>query len=144
EATARLSATAPGDPMLAAVLPGPATFAAVDPHTGEGADGLERAGETVLVAVKRFVEAGTSLVVFVEEIPPPEPLLDAWRSAVTPLVNVTRFHQALPVMVFSETAGAPAAGSVAALPPTLGLCVPVGAAVPGPPTRVRGTALPPE
>ena len=53
-------------------------------------------GEVTLEVLKRFLEAGVNLVVVVEEIFPPPAALGAWRSVVTPLVNVTRFHQAAP------------------------------------------------
>jgi hypothetical protein len=120
EATSRLATTAPGDPVLVAVLPGPATVAGGVPE-GAAESEFEQASECILEALKRFVEAGTNLVVIIEEAAPtPESAAEAWQSAIRPLVNVTRFHQAVPVVVFSEpAAGAGVAGTTAAvtLPP---------------------------
>ncbi len=148
EATARLAATLPRDPVLVAALTGPATLAAQlggEWFAATAGDGrpeaetfLEAVGQIALTVTKRLLEAGANLVVLVEEEAPPEPVHEAWRSAVTPLANVTRFHQGAPVMVF-ESATAPESA-----PPTIGMCAPSGIAVPGPPVRVRGVALPPE
>lgn len=150
EATARLATALPGDPALVAALTGPATLAAqlggewFATAATEGSSPVEAFMETVgqvaLAVTKRFLDAGANLVVLVEDQPPPEPVHEAWRSAVTPLVNVTRFHQGAPVMVF---ASATPAGPGAA-PPTIGVCAAEGTTVPGPPIRLRGVALPPE
>ena len=98
EATARLVATAPGDPVLIAVLPGPGALA------GERGCDLERGGEFVLDIVKRFLEAGSHLVVLVEDAAPGT---DDWRSAITPVVNVARFHQAVSVVVTGDATSMP-------------------------------------
>jgi uroporphyrinogen-III decarboxylase len=144
EATARLAATAPGDPVLVAALTGPATlarqvagdgFAALD--AAEATSVVEELGALVLEVLKRFLEAGTNLVVVVEDAAPPAGVTEGWRSAVTPLVNVTRFHQAAPVMVVRD-------GDAEAAPPAMGLCVASGTSVAGPPNRIRGVALPAE
>ena len=150
EATARLAATVPGDPALVAALTGPATLAAQlggEWFTAAASDGssdadafMEIAGRVALTVTKRFLEAGANLVVLVEEQAPPEPVHEAWRSAVTPLANVTRFHQGAAVMVFESAAPADAASA----PPTIGVCGAEGITVSGPPVRVRGVALPPE
>jgi uroporphyrinogen-III decarboxylase len=145
EATARLAATAPGDPVLVAALTGPATLAAevLGDVLGqpEGQDSaaaiLEALGEATLAVLKRFLEAGVNLVIVVEDALPPPAALDAWRSVVTPLVNVTRFHQAAPVMVVRH-APADAVGTV---PPSIGLCGPEGTTITGPPNRLRGVTL---
>ena len=142
EATARLATTAPGEPVLVAALTGPATMAEhvapgalVDP--AEAATVLEDVGARLLTVLKRFVEAGVNLVVVVEEVLPPPATLDAWRSAVTPLVNVTRFHQAAPVMVVRDAT----AVALASVPPSIGWCGPEGTAIAGPANRVRGVTL---
>jgi hypothetical protein len=145
EATARLATTAPGDPVLMAALTGPATLAEraatgvmADPAEAEAA--LEEVGATILAALQRFLDAGVNLVVVVEDAVPPPHSRVAWRSAVTPLVNVTRFHQAAPVMVVRD---APA-DALAAVPPSVGLCGPEGTAIGGPANRLRGLTLPVE
>ena len=135
EATARLAATLPDEPVLVAALTGPATLAG---HSGT-AD-LEAVGASVLEVLKRFLEAGTNLVVLVEEEAPPAAEVEAWRSVVTPLVNVARFHQALPLVVFES----PSVGAVDAVPGSAGVCTPPGTPAGGPPSRVRGLALPVE
>jgi acetophenone carboxylase len=150
EATARLAATVPRDPALVAALTGPATLAAqvggewftatANNGSPEAGAFLEAVGQVALAVTRRFLEAGASLVVLVEEQAPPEPVHEAWRSAVTPLANVTRFHQGTPVMVFESASPA----DVAAAPPTIGVCTAEGITVSGPPVRVRGVALPPE
>jgi uroporphyrinogen-III decarboxylase len=148
DATARLAATAPGDPVLVAAITGPATLAGevVGDLFGHGNDHpqeeaaasiLEALGEVTLEVLKRFLEAGVNLVVVVEETFPPPAALDAWRSVITPLVNVTRFHQAAPVIVVRDATPE----AVAGVPPSLGMCGPEGTAIPGPPNRVRGLTL---
>jgi uroporphyrinogen-III decarboxylase len=147
EATVRLAATAPGDPVLMAALTGPATLA--QEVIGDGFSGLgeaeatsilEALGELILEVLKRFLEAGTNLVVVVEDWLPPAGISEGWRSVITPLVNVARFHQAAPVMVMGE--GTPEACTI--VPAAMGLCVPEGTSVTGPPNRIRGATLPTE
>jgi hypothetical protein len=135
EATSRLAATLPGEPVLTAALAGPGTRAA---HTGTG--DLEAVGASVLEVLKRLLEAGTNLVVLVEEKAPPAAQVELWRSVVTPLVNVARFHQALPLVVFES----PSAAAVEAVPVSAGVCAPPETRAGGPPARVRGLALPVE
>jgi hypothetical protein len=133
EATARLASTLPGDPALVAALTGPATAA-----TQLGTADVEAAGALVLDGLKRFLEAGVNLVLLVEERPPLSSVIDAWRSALTPLSNVARFHQGAALVVFESMS----AGAVEVVPPSVGVCVPEGTEVPGPPARPRGVALP--
>ena len=135
EATLRLAATLPGDPALVAALPGPAAVAA-ELDSGD----VEEAGGLVLTVLKRLLEAGVNLVVLIEEAAPSPSAMEAWRSAVTPLSNVTRFHQGAAVVVFESATSA----AVEAVPASVGVCVPEGTEVPGPPTRVRGLCLPVE
>jgi hypothetical protein len=142
EATSRLATTAPGEPILVAALTGPATMAeqAVAGTLGDPAEALavlEDVGARLLVMLKRFVEAGVNLVVVVEDALPSPAALDAWRSVVTPLVNVARFHQAAPVMVVRDATP----DALAGVPPSIGLCAPDGTTIPGPANRVRGLTL---
>ena len=145
EATGRLATTAPGEPVLVAALGGPATVAeqaapGVLADSTEAEAVLEDVGTGILAALKRFLEAGVNLVVVVEDAVPPPDTRDAWRSAVTPLVNVTRFHQAAPVMVVRDAT----TDALAGVPPSLGLCGPEGTLIAGPANRVRGLTLPAE
>jgi hypothetical protein len=135
EATSRLAATLPGEPALMAALPGPAAVAA-DLETGD----VDAAGALVLEMLQRFLEAGVNLVVLIEEAPPSPPAVESWRSAITPLGNVTRFHQGAGVVVFESASPT----AVEAVPSSVGVCVPEGIEVTGPHTRVRGLCLPVE
>lgn len=141
EATARLATTAAGEPVLVAALTGPATMAEqAEPGSlaDEGAAAvLEDVGARLLGVLKQFLEAGVNLVVVVEEALPPPAVLEAWRSVVTPLVNVTRFHQAAPVMIVRHAT----ADGLAGVPPSIGLCGPEGTTIAGPANRVRGVTL---
>ncbi|MGH9041356.1 MAG: hypothetical protein ACRDZ3_14110 [Acidimicrobiia bacterium] len=132
EATSRLAATLPGEPVLVAALTGPATLA----RRARSGD-LEAVGASVLNTFKRFLEAGTNLVLVVEEDAPPAGLVEGWRSAVTPLVNVARFHQALPLVVFES----PSAEAIEAVPVSAGVCTPAETPAGGPPARVQGLAM---
>jgi len=80
---------------------------------------------------------GVNLVVVVEEALPPPAVLDAWRSVVTPLVNVTRFHQAAPVMIVRHAT----ADALSGVPPSIGLCGSEGTTIAGPANRLRGVTL---
>jgi hypothetical protein len=73
----------------------------------------------LLALAKAFLEAGANLLLLVEAEPLPAASADGWRSAVTPLVNVTRFHQAAAAVVLADPAGAAIAprGAVVCLPP---------------------------
>jgi acetophenone carboxylase len=140
EATARLAATLPGDPVLVAALTGPATLAAeLGGDPGDDAF-MDATGRIALEVLKRFLEAGVNLVVLVEAAAPPAAAVEVWRSVVTPLVNVTRFHQAAPVMILES----PSPAGMEAVPASIGLCAPDGTAVGGPTQRVKGVALPRE
>jgi hypothetical protein len=104
EATRRLAATV--DAAIAAALP-----------------------EPDLPLARAFLEAGAHLLLLVETAP----LADgqAWGEAVVPIVNVARFHQAVPVVVLADAADAQW------VPRGAMVCVPE----PGP---GQGLALPPD
>lgn len=80
EATRRLAVTTTGA-AIAAALPGPSC------------------GEELLGHARAFLGAGAHLLLLIES----EPLADgeAWRAAVTTISNVTRFHQAVLVVVLA-------------------------------------------
>jgi hypothetical protein len=105
EATRRLVETEI-DAALAVALPGPARFPDVE----------------LLRLARRFLDAGAHLLLFVED----RPLGDgeAWRAALTPVVNVVRFHQAAAVAVLAggeSDAGHAPRGTVVCVPqPRLG------------------------
>lgn len=149
EATARLSATLPGEPALVTALTGPGTlaeqlagewFGNAATKEEERVAFLEAVGQIVLAATQRFLEAGAALVVLVEEEVPPAGLSEAWRSALMPVFNVTRFHQAAPVLVVESLS----AESCERVPSSIGMCVPEGITLGGPANRLRGMVLPPE
>jgi hypothetical protein len=117
EATRRLAVTA-DDAALAVALCGPAQLAAQLRHSPADHAALETCGAVLLTLAKAFLEAGANLLLLVEAEPlPTSP--DAWRSAVTPLVNVARFHQAAAAVVLADSADAAVAprGAVVCLPP---------------------------
>ena len=118
EATRRLAATAE-DAALAAALCGPAELAAQLGRPPADSAVLEECGAVLLALAKAFLEAGADLPLVVEagRRPPRPPA--AWRSAVTPLVNVARFRQAAAAVVLADPADAALAprGTVVCLPP---------------------------
>jgi acetophenone carboxylase len=99
EATRRLSATARGEPLLVAALTGPATLAA-QLGGDDSARSIERAGAIGVDLAGQFCRAGASLIVLLEEsVPGSEKSLALWRSTLSPILKVARFHQALAVVV---------------------------------------------
>ena len=118
EATRRLAVTA-DDAALAVALCGPAGLAAQLGHSPADHAALETCGVVLLALAKAFLEAGANLLLLVEAEPLPAASADGWRSAVTPLVNVARFHQAAAAVVLADSAGAAIAprGAVVCLPP---------------------------
>ena len=117
EATRRLAVTA-DDAALAVALRGPAGLAAQLGHS-PGRPRRARDLRAVLLALaKAFLEAGANLLLLVEAEPLPAASADGWRSAVTPLVNVARFHQAAAAVVLAAAGAAIAPrGAVVCLPP---------------------------
>lgn len=108
EATRRLVVTVP-EAAIAVALPGPSV------------------GDDLLPLIRSFLDAGAHLVLLIEdnEITDPE----RWRSAVTTITNVARFHQAVPVAVLatgSDSQWVPS-GTIVAVPdpgPSQGLALP--------------------
>ncbi len=118
EATRRLAVTA-DDAALAVALCGPAGLAAQLGQSAADHTVLETCGAVLLTLAKAFLEAGANLLLLVEAEPLPAASAGGWRSAVTPLVNVARFHQAAAAVVLADPAGAAIAprGAVVCLPP---------------------------
>ena len=118
EATRRLAVTA-DDAALAVALCGPAGLAAQLGRSPADHNVLETCSAVLLALAKAFLEAGANLLLLVEAEPLPAASADSWRSAVTPLVNVARFHQAAAAVVLPGPAGAAIAprGAVVCVPP---------------------------
>ncbi len=118
EATRRLAVTA-DDAALAVALCGPAGLATQLGHSPADHTALETCSAVLLALAKAFLEAGANLLLLVEAEPLPAASADGWRSAVTPLVNVARFHQAAAAVVLADPADAAFAprGAVVCLPP---------------------------
>ena len=114
EATRRLAVTA-DDAALAVALCGPARLAAQLGQSPADQAAMETCGAVLLTLAKAFLEAGANLLLLVEAEPLPAASADGWRSAVSPLVNVARFHQAAPAVVFADTADAAVAMLTAAV-----------------------------
>ncbi len=118
EATRRLAVTA-DDAALAVALCGPAGLAAQLGQSPADYTVLETCSAVLLALAKAFLEAGANLLLLVEAEPLPAASAGGWRSAVTPLVNVARFHQAAAAVVLADPAGAAIAprGAVVCVPP---------------------------
>ena len=118
EATRRLAVTA-DDAALAVALCGPAGLAAQLGQSPADHTVLETCSAVLLALAKAFLEAGANLLLLVEAEPLPAASAGGWRSAVTPLVNVARFHQAAAAVVLADPAGAAIAprGAVVCVPP---------------------------
>ena len=118
EATRRLAVTA-DDAALAVALCGPAGLAAQLGQSPADHTVLETCSAVLLALAKAFLAAGANLLLLVEAEPLPAASADGWRSAVTPLINVARFHQAAAAVVLADPAGAAIAprGAVVCLPP---------------------------
>jgi hypothetical protein len=111
EATRRLAGTVSRDLALVAALTGPTTLArqlggpsfdqarqSNDPVSDHL---FELASQISVDLARQFCQAGDRLVFLIEDFLP-EPggsAFAAWQSAVTPIANVIRFHQALPVLL---------------------------------------------
>ena len=124
EATRRLAVTA-DDAALAVALCGPAALAAQLGQSPADHTVLETCSAVLLALAKAFLEAGANLLLLVEAEPLPAASADGWRSAVTPLINVARFHQAAAAVVLAD----PAAAAIA--PRGAVVCLPAPAAGPG-------------
>jgi uroporphyrinogen-III decarboxylase len=147
EATRRLAAVCRGEPVLSVAIAGPAATAqalADDVATGStnfaGATLLERAGRTVFEFARQFLAAGANLIVLLESDIShlDSDGVETWRAAVAPIANLSRFHKAVPVMLFnSQVAAADKIPSsfILCLPPSIH-SVHVGA-------RAKGLALSP-
>lgn len=109
EAVRRLAVTSPGEPILVAALAGPASLAIqIAQSLGQNAYHnvafeayLETAGRTVLEVARQFLLAGANMITIVERALPERQSsdFDVWKGAVTPMVNLTRFHKALPMVL---------------------------------------------
>lgn len=135
EATQRLAATVRGEPALVAGITGPLTLARqlAGPDFAEAMGaGDERAWRTLdfasrlAVAVAReFLKAGASVLLLQEDDALPAPDCTAfaeWKSAIVPLANVARFHQAMPILVPAAPGNAKRVLDL--LPRTLSVCLP--------------------
>jgi uroporphyrinogen-III decarboxylase len=109
EVVRRLAATAPAEALLATVLSGPLSLAEAFGDAGS-TEILARAVESLapaqLALARALCEAGAHLVILQEGILPEagESAAEQWRQAMTPIVNVVRFYQALPVVVLHTAA----------------------------------------
>jgi Uroporphyrinogen decarboxylase (URO-D) len=129
EAIRRLAVTCPGEPVLVAALTGPAALAVqIAAAAGQAATVsaaleayLETAGRTVLESARQFLLAGANIIMVIEHALPEHQTssFDGWKSVMTPIANLTRFHRALPMVLAtwtSEDLGALPAAIVPCLP----------------------------
>jgi hypothetical protein len=104
----RLKALLRDDTLLAAGVSGPLTLGArltgFPTPTVARADlpeaALELATATISEIAKAFAEAGANLILLQEHVTPgPDTAsLEEWRSSMTPIFNIIRFYEALPVL----------------------------------------------
>ncbi len=96
EVLKRLGTTVTDDVLFALLVTGPATLAA---QMGEAVN-LEQCGRIVSEAVRVFGEAGADIIIVEEKVTALE--YEEWAAALLPAVNVTRFYNALPVLLPTE------------------------------------------
>ncbi|MFQ5614532.1 MAG: uroporphyrinogen decarboxylase family protein [Anaerolineae bacterium] len=107
EVVHRLRIVLRGRVALAVALPGLFTTVKylTDPSATDGpssvADSLAAAGGATLQAARAVCEAGADLILLVEAEPPPadNPVRSQWLAMIETICNVTRFHEALPVLL---------------------------------------------
>jgi uroporphyrinogen-III decarboxylase len=147
EATRRLAAVCRGEPVLSVAIAGPAATAqafADDAATGStnfvGATLLERAGRTVFEFARQFLAAGANLIVLLEnDISHLDTDgVETWRAAVAPIANLSRFHKAVPVMLFNSQVAA-----ADKIPSSFILCQPPSIRSAQVGARAKGLALSP-
>lgn len=156
ESTRRLAAVE-HELVLIACVTGPMTLAGqlrggnfVDSaEDGEDAPWvtLDFAGRLNVAVAKEFLQAGAHVLLVLEEdaLPPVEsPVFAEWKSAINPLANIARFHQALPVILpTGQPPGYDSKGLLNQLPQTLSVCLPLDHWQSGRShQRVVGAALP--
>lgn len=138
---------------LAVALPGPLATARYLPTASPAAEGpspadyLAAAGSATLQAARLACEAGADLILLIEaELPAADdPVRPQWQGILETICNVTRFHEALPVMLalHGGTGAWPmiaAQGAVPCLPVADWAQVATAGTLPGGPC---GIALPP-
>ncbi len=94
----RMRALLRDETLLMAGISGPLTLASRLAYLTEPA--LELAIATIAEIAKSFAEAGASLI-FLQERVIPEPgaaNLEEWLSSLTPIFNIVRFYEALPIL----------------------------------------------
>lgn len=93
EACRRLRAAAGDGVALVAIFEGPAALAM---RTGDSS-ALEAAGTAISAIARAFAEAGTDIFLIEEPAPPADEA--AWRSAVTTLSRVAKFHRGVAMSI---------------------------------------------
>jgi Uroporphyrinogen decarboxylase (URO-D) len=108
----RAQAMLKDEPALVARVNGPFTLARQLLGLGAHADSssppddlVEYAAEVAASVAKSFVEAGADVVLLAEDILPQmsQEHCAWWASLLDPLINVVRFYQAMPVLLFGTT-----------------------------------------
>jgi hypothetical protein len=156
ETTRRLALTEKTGVLLAAALTGPATLAdELGGHrfaTGFSAGSevslptLGLASRAVLLVARALLEAGVNLLLLVENVLPVQSAATApWAAALSPIINVARFHRALPVVVLPPyRQPSDLEDCIATLPAGTMLCVTTDALALRRPTGPIAVALPPD
>jgi len=113
EVITRLKSSFRDEPILMAGVSGPFTLAArllqLDAADSPRAEdfpeaALEISASTIAAVSSAFVEAGANLIIICEEILPSLSLetCQAWQFLLSPALNIIRFHEAFPVLHFSN------------------------------------------
>ena len=98
----RLSVTAKGEPLFAVVITGPATLASQLEPGKVTSELLEACGRLAGEMTRVFGEAGAHIIMIAEGVSINAINDDAfagWQEALTTVINVARFFQALPVLL---------------------------------------------
>lgn len=105
EVIRRLTQTIKGDPVLIAVLAGPATLAMeLSGSRGISPELMETAGSITTALSRAFCEAGAHLILL-KECTSSLPGMDnarAWHAALTTVANVAGFFGVLPIILFNR------------------------------------------
>jgi hypothetical protein len=106
EVLKRLKVMLAGEPLLMVGVTGPFALASQLWNAVDGLDLIPRelvdsaAGVTATVS-KRFLESGANAI-FICEKPPTTSDLTHWTESLSPIVNVIRFYEALPIVLFQD------------------------------------------
>ncbi len=118
EVLKRLGTTVTDDVLFAVTVTGPATLA---DQIG-GTASLEHCGRIISETVRLFTEAGAQVIVILEDVFPVDND-EEWLAALATVINVTRFYNALPVLLPVDFTGEEMQQVCALVPATILTCM---------------------